>query len=121
LAPLIVRRRTAAALFVAYVVALAIAATRSLAGGYDAGSLIQAFTCIHRSEASWDANTGNGYYGGLQMDMSFQRTYGREFLQAFGTADRWPPAVQLTVAIRAYLSGRGYEPWPNTARLCGLR
>src|SRR5438876_5647928 len=24
--------------------------------------------CIHHYEGSWTANTGNGYYGGLQMD-----------------------------------------------------
>jgi hypothetical protein len=81
--------------------------------------LQQAFLCIHSHEGSWSANTGNGYYGGLQMDYGFQRTYGREFLAAFGTADNWPPWMQITVAIRAYLSGRGFGPWPNTSRLCG--
>jgi hypothetical protein len=38
----------------------------------------------------------------------------------YGTADHWPPAVQIAVAIRAYASGRGFYPWPNTARACGL-
>src|SRR5262249_27216003 len=35
-----------------------------------------AFQCIHRFEGAWNSNTGNGYYGGLQMDASFQRRYG---------------------------------------------
>ena len=36
--------------------------------------------CIHRYEQhpaqGWATHTGNGYYGGLQMDISFQRAYG---------------------------------------------
>lgn len=86
----------------------------------DPDYLWRSFLCIHRYEGAWDAATGNGYYGGLQMDYGFQRAYGREFLSAFGTADHWPPAVQVTVAIRAYLSGRGFGPWPATRRLCGV-
>ena len=80
----------------------------------------EAFMCIHRHEGPWTARTGNGYYGGLQMDLSFQRAYGRDFLRRWGTADRWPPAAQVVVADRAYRAGRGFTPWPNTARACGL-
>src|SRR4051812_14293335 len=32
---------------------------------------LSAWLCIHSGEGSWTANTGNGYYGGLQMDYSF--------------------------------------------------
>lgn len=76
--------------------------------------------CIHRFEGSWQANTGNGYYGGLQMDRTFQEIYGGDFVARWGTAERWPVWAQLQAATRAYLSGRGFEPWPNTARACGL-
>ena len=38
--------------------------------------LRQAFLCIHSYEGGWTSNTGNGYYGGLQMDWGFMRTYG---------------------------------------------
>lgn len=82
--------------------------------------LERAFLCIHHGEGAWTSNTGNGYFGGLQMDRQFMATYGPEFVRAFGTADRWPRAVQVAVAIRAYLSGRGFRPWPNTARSCGV-
>jgi len=81
--------------------------------------LEDAFQCIHRYEAGWGAQTGNGYYGGLQMDRSFMRAYGPEFLRAIGTANHWPRSVQITVAIRGYLE-RGFQPWPNTRRACGL-
>jgi hypothetical protein len=82
--------------------------------------LERAFLCIHGGEGSWTSNTGNGYYGGMQMDLGFQRTYGSEYLRAWGTADNWPVSVQLAVSMKAYLSGRGFYPWPNTARACGL-
>src|SRR4029077_18893465 len=36
------------------------------------------FLCTHRFEGSWNANTGNVYYGGLQFDRTFQSQYGRE-------------------------------------------
>jgi hypothetical protein len=82
--------------------------------------LLADFMCIHRYEGSWTANTGNGYYGGLQMDLGFQRLYGADFIARFGTADGWPAWAQLEAAGRAYGSGRGFGPWPNTARACGL-
>ncbi len=78
------------------------------------------FLCIHRFEGAWDSNTGNGYYGGLQLDLTFQSRYGPEFLDRWGTADNWPVWAQLQTAVRAFQSGRGYTPWPNTARFCGL-
>ena len=75
--------------------------------------------CIHHYEGSW-TDPNPPYWGGLQMDMAFMRAYGPEYLRAWGTADHWPPAVQIAVAMRAYLSGRGFWPWPTTARMCGL-
>ena len=51
--------------------------------------------CIHHYEGKWTANTGNGYYGGLQMDMKFQVTYGSAFLVRWGTADNWPIWAQV--------------------------
>jgi hypothetical protein len=83
-------------------------------------SLSASFRCIHHYEGAWNANTGNGYYGGLQMDLSFQGNYGADFLRRWGTADAWPVWAQLQAAVRAYRSGRGFYPWPNTARACGL-
>lgn len=82
-------------------------------------ALYAAFLCIHKYEGAWNANTGNGYYGGLQMDRGFQQTFGSEFYKMWGTANNWPPHVQLTVAYRAYYK-EGFGRWPNTARKCGL-
>ena len=82
--------------------------------------LTLAFACIHRFEGAWDANTGNGYYGGLQMDATFERQYGAALLRRFGHANHWPAADQVAVAIRAFKSGRGFGPWPQTRRSCGV-
>lgn len=85
----------------------------------------RALLCIHRFEGAWNARTGNGYYGGLQMDLGFQRTYGTWLFRHRGTADRWRVDQQIRVAYRAVRGwkgyrGRGYTPWPSTARRCGL-
>ncbi len=74
--------------------------------------------CIHRYEGSW-TDPAAPYYGGLQMDLEFQATYGPELLRAKGTADHWTRLEQMWVAERAYRT-RGFYPWPNTARYCGL-
>jgi hypothetical protein len=84
------------------------------------GPLARSLLCIHRYEGSW-SDPSAPFWGGLQMDMGFQRAYGGEFLRAWGTADHWPPFVQLAVGMRAVLAGRGFGPWPNTSRMCGLR
>ena len=79
----------------------------------------RAWLCIHRYEGSW-GDEGSPYYGGLQMDLGFQRHYGRVLLRTKGTADHWTPLEQMWIAEKAYRAGRGFYPWPNTARYCGL-
>jgi hypothetical protein len=80
-----------------------------------------ALTCIaeHESGGRWDISTGNGYYGGLQMDRQFQRTYAPRLYARKGTADHWTREEQMRAAARAVRS-RGFTPWPTTARICGL-
>jgi hypothetical protein len=75
--------------------------------------------CIHRFEGSW-ADSGDPYWGGLQMDRGFMRAYAPPVLLRRGWANRWSSLEQMWVAERAHRSGRGYSPWPNTARYCGL-
>jgi hypothetical protein len=77
-----------------------------------------AFMCIHHFEGSW-SDSGAPFWGGLQMNYGFQATYGGWLLRTKGTADHWTPLEQIWVAERAAKS-RGFYPWPNTARYCGL-
>jgi hypothetical protein len=84
----------------------------------------RAWRCIHRHEAAlaggWDASTGNGYYGGLQMSLRFQRVLAPELVRAKGTADNWTAIEQMWVAERAVRRGYGFTPWPRSARACGV-
>jgi len=76
------------------------------------------WSCVHSREGRWN-DPGSPYYGGLQFDLNYQRAYGREHLRRWGTADRWPIWAQLVAAERGWRE-RGWHPWPNTARACGL-
>jgi Transglycosylase-like domain len=78
-------------------------------------------TCIaeHESGGRWDISTGNGYYGGLQMDRQFQQTYAPDLYEAKGTADTWTQEEQMRAAAGA-VEERGFTPWPTAARMCGL-
>lgn len=82
------------------------------------------FGCIHSHEGSWrDDNPPQ--WGGLQEDLGFQGTYGSEYMRLWGLANHWPIWAQVVAAYRAHhgyhgYRGRGYTPWPNTARACGL-
>jgi hypothetical protein len=78
-----------------------------------------AWMCIHHFEGAW-TDSGAPYYGGLQMDWAFMSAYGTRFLRLKGPAGNWTPIEQMWVAERAYRAGRGFYPWPNTARMCGL-
>jgi len=78
--------------------------------------------CIHHQEGAWD-DDGAPYYGGLQMSWWFMRTYGKNLLRIKGTADRWTPLEQMTVAQNAYqregFSRRWlYHQWPKSAPPC---
>lgn len=79
---------------------------------------LRQFLCIHHYEAGW-TDTGSPYWGGLQMDLGFQQSYGGWLYARKGTADHWAPLEQIWTAEKA-LKSRGFWPWPNTARVCGL-
>jgi hypothetical protein len=79
---------------------------------------LRGWLCIHHYEGSW-ADPGSPYWGGLQMDLSFQESYGGWLLRHKGTADHWSPLEQIWAGVRASRT-RGFSPWPNTARYCGL-
>lgn len=77
-----------------------------------------AWLCIHSHEGSW-TDTGDPYWGGLQMDQNFMNAYAPPHLLRRGWANTWSPLEQMWVAENAYRT-RGFYPWPNTARMCGL-
>jgi hypothetical protein len=78
-----------------------------------------AWKCIQRYEGAWE-DERDPYWGGLQMDRPFMQNYAPGHLLKRGWANRWSPLEQMWVAERALKAGRGFYPWPNTARACGL-
>lgn len=65
------------------------------------------------SGGAWSINTGNGYYGGLQMDLTFWTSYGGTKYAA--RPDLASEAEQISVAAAAVPS-RGLSPWPYCGR-----
>jgi hypothetical protein len=75
--------------------------------------------CIHRHEGGWTSYSPAGpYYGGLQMDRSFESHYGHRFLARFGDARHWGRQLQVAAAYRA-VTAVGYSPWPVSRGACG--
>jgi len=70
------------------------------------------------STGRWWANTGNGYYGGLQMDLTFWRRHGG--LQYAARPDLASRSQQIAVA-QVGQSVQGWGAWPVCSRLAGLR
>ena len=73
---------------------------------------------------TWNCNTGNGYFGGLQMDYQFQATYNPKALRIWGTANNWPREAQELAADRAFdgyrgFGPRGLGPWPSSNAALG--
>lgn len=79
----------------------------------------RSWICIHRGEGSWRSATGNGYYGGLQMDRGFMRHYGAYLLRVKGTANRWSPLEQMWTGEHGRRV-QGWGAWPRSSRACGL-
>jgi resuscitation-promoting factor RpfA len=76
------------------------------------------------SSGRWHVNTGNGYFGGLQQDMTFWRNYGYDVdhpgaLMA-ARPDLATPGQQVIAAERG-LKAQGFGAWPTCSRRLGLR
>ncbi|MEU9485369.1 transglycosylase family protein [Streptomyces decoyicus] len=65
------------------------------------------------SNGRWHINTGNGYHGGLQIDLATWRAYGGH--RYAPRADLATRAQQIAVGKRI-VRDRGLSAWPNCAR-----
>ncbi len=64
------------------------------------------------SGGNWAANTGNGYYGGLQFNLSTWQSYGGS-----GRPDQNSREAQIAIAEKVRDAEGGYGAWP----VCGAR
>jgi len=70
------------------------------------------------SSGIWSRNSGNGYFGGVQQDMTFWRRYGG--LAYAARPDLASRGAQIAVAQRG-LAVQGWAAWPSCSRQLGLR
>lgn len=67
---------------------------------------------------NWQANTGNGYYGGVQFDKSTWDAYGGSQYAAYPhQASR---EQQIAIATKVRDARGGYSAWPSCSRQLGL-
>jgi uncharacterized protein YabE (DUF348 family) len=82
------------------------------AANYAGGSSAWDRIAACESGGNWAANTGNGYYGGLQFSLSTWQAYGGS-----GRPDQNSREAQIAVAERVRAAEGGYGAWP----VCGQR
>ena len=77
---------------------------------YSSGSTVWDAIAQCESGGNWAANTGNGYYGGLQFSLGTWQAYG-------GAVSRARTAVrqQIAIAEKVRAAEGGYGAWP----VCG--
>ncbi|HEU5187690.1 MAG TPA: ubiquitin-like domain-containing protein [Candidatus Saccharimonadales bacterium] len=81
------------------------------------GAFQEALARLRACEAGgrYDRNSGNGYYGAYQYDISTWANY-----QGYARADLAPPEVQDQKAYETY-KRRGWQPWPSCRIKLGLQ
>ena len=82
------------------------------APNYSSGSSVWDRIAACESGGNWAANTGNGYYGGLQFSLGTWQAYGGS-----GRPDQNSREQQIAVAERVRAAEGGYGAWP----VCGAR
>jgi hypothetical protein len=70
------------------------------------------------STGRWHINTGNGYFGGLQISAGTWRAFGG--LRYARLPHRASRVGQMRVAERI-LRGQGWGAWPHCSRVAGMR
>ncbi|HEU5038628.1 MAG TPA: transglycosylase family protein [Nocardioides sp.] len=64
---------------------------------------------------NWAANTGNGYYGGLQFNLGTWQSYGGSGLPSNASRE-----TQIAIATKVRDASGGYGAWPACAASLGL-
>ncbi len=67
------------------------------------------------SGGNWAANTGNGYYGGLQFNVGTWQSYGGSGLPSNASRE-----TQIAIATKVRNASGGYGAWPACSASLGL-
>ena len=85
------------------------------AANYASGGTVWDALAQCESGGNWAINTGNGYYGGLQFNLSTWRAYGGS-----GYPHQNSREAQIAVAERLKAATGGFGSWPHCSSQLGL-
>lgn len=109
----------------AVIAALTLAASGTAQDEHPSAAWLVQAQCVHRLEGPWNANTGNGYFGGMQFSpQTWKRVHGSPT-----PAFRHPgdPAFPFTVSPREQLQrawllwltdGQSWRSWGAAGAAC---
>jgi hypothetical protein len=70
------------------------------------------------SGGNWSANTGNGYYGGLQFSRSTWHSFGGG---TYANTANYATRVQQIAIAEKVLRAQGWNAWPACSAKAGVR
>jgi len=85
---------------------------KPVVSSYSTGSTVWDSIAQCESGGNWAANTGNGYYGGLQFSLGTWQAYGGSGLPSENSRE-----TQIAIAEKVRAAEGGYSAWP----VCGSR
>ncbi|QNN55042.1 transglycosylase family protein [Nocardioides mesophilus] len=85
------------------------------AANYASGGTVWDQLAKCESGGNWAINTGNGYYGGLQFNLSTWRAYGGS-----GYPHQNSRETQIAIATKVRDANGGYGSWPACSQSLGL-
>jgi LysM repeat protein len=96
--------------------AIAVGAPVALASTAEAATPTSAWDNLAQCESSgnWATNTGNGYYGGLQFNVTTWRAYGGAGMPHNASREQ-----QIAVAEKV-LAAQGWNAWPSCSKKAGM-
>ena len=86
-----------------------------VATNYASGGTVWDALAGCESGGNWAANTGNGYYGGLQFNLGTWQSYGGSGLPSQNSRE-----TQIAIATKVRDASGGYGAWPACAASLGL-
>ena len=89
--------------------------TQQPTANYAGGSTVWDRLAQCESGGNWAANTGNGYYGGLQFSLGTWQAYGGSGLPSNASRE-----TQIAIATKIRDASGGYGAWPACSASLGL-
>jgi Transglycosylase-like domain len=84
---------------------------------FSSGDTVWDTLAMCEASGNWAANTGNGYYGGLQFSVGTWSGYGGAEFAAYPHQATREQQIIVAERLRA---ARGYQPWPACRAKLGL-